>query len=63
MEPVTLLRSATGSTHRRFRVRDGLLKTLADFLARRKHRVTVSDEFIVERTNRHKQLGIPFGQR
>jgi hypothetical protein len=35
---------------------------LADFLARRKHRVTVSDEFIVERTNRHKQMGIPFGQ-
>jgi arylsulfatase A-like enzyme len=43
-------------------VRSQMLRTLADFLARRKHRVTVSDEFVVERTNRHKQMGIPFGQ-
>ena len=43
-------------------VRAELRGALADFLARRKHRVTVSDEFIIERTNRHKQMGIPFGQ-
>jgi arylsulfatase A-like enzyme len=43
-------------------VRAEMRGALADFLARRKHRVTVSDEFIVERTNRHKQMGIPFGQ-
>ncbi|MBS0447771.1 MAG: sulfatase-like hydrolase/transferase [Proteobacteria bacterium] len=42
-------------------VRRELRGVLADFLARRKHRVTVTDEFIVERTNRHKEMGIPFG--
>ena len=43
-------------------VRARLRGVLADFLARRKHRVTVSDEYIEERTNRHRQMGIPFGQ-
>ena len=43
-------------------VRNELRRTLVDFLARRKHRVTVSDEYVVERTNLHKQMGIPFGQ-
>ena len=35
---------------------------LLDFLARRKHRTTVSDEFIEQRTNQHKQAGVFYGQ-
>lgn len=35
---------------------------LLDFLARRRHRTTVSDAFIEQRTNRHKQAGVYFGQ-
>ena len=35
---------------------------LWDFLARRKHRTTVSDEFIEEHTNQHKKAGVHYGQ-
>lgn len=39
-----------------------LRTTLLDFLARRKHRTTVSDEFVVQRTNQHKKAGVFYGQ-
>lgn len=38
-----------------------LRSTLMDFLARRKHRTTVTDEFVEQRTNRHKDAGVFFG--
>jgi arylsulfatase A-like enzyme len=43
-------------------VRDQLCRRLADFLARRKHRTTVSDEFVESRTASHHALGIHFGR-
>ena len=43
-------------------VRRAFRERLLDFLARRKHRTTVSDEFVVARTNKHKQAGVYFGQ-
>jgi arylsulfatase A-like enzyme len=43
-------------------VRRACRDRLLDFLARRRHRTTVSDEFVVSRTNRHKQAGVYFGQ-
>jgi len=43
-------------------VRATLRDTLLDFLARRKHRTTVSDEFILQRTNTHKKAGVFYGQ-
>lgn len=42
----------------RARVRERLL----DFLARRKHRTSVSDEFVANRTDTHKKAGVFFGQ-
>lgn len=39
-----------------------LRTTLLDFLARRKHRTTVSDEFVLQRTNQHKKAGVFYGQ-
>lgn len=39
-----------------------LREKLLDFLARRKHRTTVSDEQIVQRTATHKSAGVFFGQ-
>jgi hypothetical protein len=35
---------------------------LLDFLARRKHRTAVSDEFVVSRTDSHKKAGVFYGQ-
>ena len=43
-------------------VRETLRQQLLDFLARRKHRTTVTDAFVESRTNRHKQAGVFFGQ-
>lgn len=43
-------------------VREQLRTTLLDFLARRKHRTTVSDEFVLQRTNQHKKAGVYYGQ-
>jgi arylsulfatase A-like enzyme len=43
-------------------VRADLRGRLLDFLARRKHRTTVSDEFIEARTNQHKKAGVFYGQ-
>jgi arylsulfatase A-like enzyme len=43
-------------------VRRTMRETLLDFLARRKHRTTVSDEFIASRTDTHKSWGVFFGQ-
>lgn len=42
--------------------RAALRDQLLGFLARRRHRTTVSDAFIEQRTNRHKQAGVFFGQ-
>jgi arylsulfatase A-like enzyme len=42
--------------------RQTMRDTLMDFLARRKHRTTVSDEFIASRTATHKKAGVYFGQ-
>ena len=47
-----------GSASLRSTMRDQLL----DFLARRKHRTTVSDEFIASRTDTHKKAGVYYGQ-
>ena len=35
---------------------------LLDFLARRKHRTSVSDEFVASRTDTHKKAGVFYGQ-
>jgi arylsulfatase A-like enzyme len=43
-------------------VREALRAALLDFLARRKHRTTVSDEFVEARTNQHKRAGVYYGQ-
>ncbi len=43
-------------------IRERMRSTLADFFARRKHRTTVSDDFIDKRTNQHKKAGVFFGQ-
>jgi arylsulfatase A-like enzyme len=43
-------------------VRAGLREQLLDFLLRRKHRTTVSDGFIEQRTNTYKKAGVFFGQ-
>jgi arylsulfatase A-like enzyme len=43
-------------------VRRAMRERLLDFLARRKHRTTVSDEAIVAGTNKHKQAGVFYGQ-
>lgn len=43
-------------------VRDQMRGQLADFLARRKHRTTVSDAYVEERTNVHHNMGIHFGR-
>lgn len=43
-------------------VRAGLRSRLLDFLARRKHRTTVSDEFVERGTAAHKRAGVFFGQ-
>lgn len=43
-------------------VRTGLREQLLGFLTRRKHRTTVSDRFIEQRTNSYKQAGVFFGQ-
>jgi arylsulfatase A-like enzyme len=43
-------------------VREAMRRRLLDFLARRKHRTTVSDEFIEARTNQYKKAGVFFGQ-
>jgi arylsulfatase A-like enzyme len=44
------------------RTRAGLRDRLLDFLARRKHRTSVSDEFVASRTDTHKKAGVFFGQ-
>jgi arylsulfatase A-like enzyme len=43
-------------------VRLRLRARLTDFLAARKRRTTVDDEFVRSRTNRHRQAGVLFGQ-
>ena len=43
-------------------VRREMRERLLAFLARRKHRTTVSDEFIAARTNQYKKAGVFFGQ-
>jgi arylsulfatase A-like enzyme len=43
-------------------IRADLRERLFDFLARRKHRTTVSDEFIEARTNQYKKAGVFYGQ-
>jgi arylsulfatase A-like enzyme len=43
-------------------VRQTMRDTLLDFLARRKHRTTVSDTFVEQRTNQYKKAGVFFGQ-
>jgi arylsulfatase A-like enzyme len=43
-------------------VRAEMRGLLLHFLMQRKHRTTVSDEFIAARTNRHKQAGVYYGQ-
>jgi arylsulfatase A-like enzyme len=35
---------------------------LLDFLARRKHRTTVSDEYVMSRTNAHRSAGVFYGE-
>ena len=39
-----------------------LLDPVVDFLVRRKHRTTVSDATIEQRTNQYKKAGVFFGQ-
>lgn len=43
-------------------VRQQMRDRLLDFLARRKHRTTVSDAFVEQRTNQYKKAGVFFGQ-
>lgn len=43
-------------------IRQAMRDKLLDFLARRKHRTTVSDEFVEQRTDKHKQAGVHYGQ-
>jgi arylsulfatase A-like enzyme len=43
-------------------VRREMRQRLFDFLVRRKHRTTVSDEFIEARTNQYKKAGVFYGQ-
>lgn len=43
-------------------LREQLRTQLLDFLARRKHRTTVSDEFVASRTDKHKAAGVFYGQ-
>jgi arylsulfatase A-like enzyme len=43
-------------------VRDELRARLLDFLARRKHRATVTDAAVVQATANHKKAGVFFGQ-
>ncbi|HEY9279419.1 MAG TPA: sulfatase-like hydrolase/transferase [Eoetvoesiella sp.] len=43
-------------------VRAQMRTQLLDWLARRKHRTTVSDDFIRSRTNTHKKAGVFYGQ-
>jgi len=43
-------------------VRTQLRERLMDFMARRKHRTTVTDEFILEHTGTHKDQGVFLGQ-
>jgi hypothetical protein len=47
-----------GSERMRAAMRDRLL----DFLARRKHRTSVSDAFVASRTDTHKKAGVFYGQ-
>ena len=44
------------------RTRSAMRDRLLDFLARRKHRTTVSDEFVASRTDTHKKAGVFYGQ-
>ena len=44
------------------RVRAGLRERLLDFLARRRHRTTVSDESVERATGAYKKAGVFFGQ-
>jgi arylsulfatase A-like enzyme len=48
----------SGSTALRAAMRDRLLA----FLAQRKHRTAVSDEFVASRTDTHKKAGVYYGQ-
>lgn len=43
-------------------VRRAMRETLLDFLARRKHRTTMSDEGVEQGTDRHKSAGVFYGQ-
>ena len=43
-------------------VREQFRTRLLDFLARRRHRTTVSDAAVEHGTNRYKQAGVFFGQ-
>ena len=43
-------------------VRQAMRETLLDFLARRKHRTTVSDELVLDKTEAHKAAGVFYGQ-
>jgi arylsulfatase A-like enzyme len=43
-------------------VRREMREALLHFLMRRKHRTSVSDEFVESRTDRHKQAGVFYGQ-
>jgi hypothetical protein len=42
--------------------REAMRARLLVFLAKRKHRTTVSDAFIEARTNQYKKAGVFFGQ-
>ena len=42
--------------------RQAMRETLLDFMARRKHRTTLSDEAVERSTNRHKAGGVFYGQ-
>jgi arylsulfatase A-like enzyme len=42
--------------------RRAMRERLLDFLARRKHRTSVSDEFVVSRTNAHRSAGVFYGE-
>ena len=43
-------------------LRSTLRDQLLDFLARRKHRTTLSDEAVIAGTNKHKAAGVFYGQ-
>jgi hypothetical protein len=43
-------------------IRSALRDQMLDFLSRRKHRTTLSDEAVLAGTNKHKAAGVFYGQ-